>query len=90
MSNLPGKISQNSFFNFLQILLKQLLAFGLSVIVARNLDPKEFGIYSLVLWILTFSLFGANLGFPNSMQKYTSEYLGKKTKSPFPRLIVIS
>jgi O-antigen/teichoic acid export membrane protein len=81
MSNLPSKIGQNSFFNFLQILLRQLLAFGLSVIVARSLDPKEFGIYSLILWILTFSLFGVNLGFPNSMQKYTSEYLGRKDKS---------
>jgi len=81
MSNLPSKISQNSFFNFLQIFLRQLLAFGLSVIVARNLEPREFGIYSLILWILTFSLFGANLGFPNSMQKYTSEYLGRKDKN---------
>jgi O-antigen/teichoic acid export membrane protein len=81
MSNLPSKISQNSFFNLLQILLRQLLAFGLSVIVARSLDPKEFGIYSLILWILTFSLFGVNLGFPSSMQKYTSEYLGRKDKN---------
>jgi O-antigen/teichoic acid export membrane protein len=86
MSNLPSKISQNAFFNFLQILLRQLLAFGLSVIVARNLDPQEFGIYSLVLWILTFALFGVNLGFPNSMQKYTSEYLGRKDKGSLDAL----
>jgi O-antigen/teichoic acid export membrane protein len=81
MTSLPSRISQNAFFNFLQILLRQLLAFGLSVIVARNLNPKEFGIYSLILWVLTFSLFGVNLGFPNSMQKYTSEYLGRKDKN---------
>lgn len=81
MSNLPSKISQNGFFNFVQLILRQLSAFGLSVIVARNLDPKEFGIYSLILWILTFSLFGVNLGFPNTMQKYTSEYLGRKDKN---------
>lgn len=81
MNSLSGKISQNASFNFLQISVRQVLAFGLSVIVARNLEPKEFGVYSLIVWIMSFSLFGVNLGFPNSMQKYTSEYLGRKDKN---------
>lgn len=72
------KITRDTFFNIIHIFLKIVTGLILSVLITRFLDPKDFGCYTLLLSIMTTAALVINLGFPNTVVKYVSEYRGRK------------
>ncbi len=79
--SLQKKIARNATYNFLVKAVGLAFGFAASVIVARFLGPENYGIYSLVIWLLGTIGLLVNLGIPTTITKYVSEYVGRKDLS---------
>lgn len=71
------KVAKGTLFNFITTLTKWLRAIVISVVVARMLGPSEFGLYTLIIWVILISGMFVNLGFTTTTAKYVSEYKGR-------------
>ena len=72
------KIAKNAFYNLIIKVIAGVFAFVASVVAARFLGPDKYGVYSLVMWFLSFAGLLVNLGLPTTITKYVSEYWGRK------------
>lgn len=71
------RVLRNTFFNLNAILIDGLFAFAFSIVAARCLGPQQYGVYGLLLWFCGFVGTFVNLGIPNTVAKFVSEYQGR-------------
>lgn len=81
------KIVQNTFLNLIAIFLGSVFAFAFSIIAARLLGPEQYGVYGLALWFFGCVLTFVNLGIPNAIAKFVSEYQGRGEQEVIRRLV---
>ncbi|MDD5008079.1 MAG: flippase [Syntrophorhabdaceae bacterium] len=84
---LAKKIAKGTLFSLITTLTKWLRAIVISVIVARILGPGDYGVYTLVIWVLLISGTFVNLGFTTTTAKYISEYRGKSDEGSVVSII---
>lgn len=75
------EIFKNTFQNFLASIINRVGGLIFTILIARLLDPKLFGVYSLTLTIVLLILTFSDLGLAQTMIRYVSYALGKKNKA---------
>jgi len=78
--NLSNVVIKGSAYNFLSLLASKFGGLIFTVILARMLLPELFGIYALVLSIVTVILTFTDLGIDNTFVRYISDSVGKGKK----------
>lgn len=78
--NLSNVAIKGSAYNFLSLLASKFGGLVFTVILARMLLPELFGIYALVLSIVTVILAFTDLGIDNTFVRYISDSIGKGNK----------
>ena len=79
--NLSNIVIKNSGYMFLSNLILKFGGLIFTIIIARILLPELFGIYSLVLSIITIFIVFANLGIDDTLLRYSSLFIGKNNIS---------
>jgi len=77
---LKKRLVKNSFWNFITLLVNRIGALIFTVLLARFLLPKGFGIYSIVLSTSMIFYTFADLGVNQALLKYVSSSLAKDKK----------
>ncbi len=72
---------KNSTYNFIETFICRFGGLAFSIILARILLPELFGLYSLVLSLLSIVIIFTDLGMGKTLVRYVSEALGKKDRS---------
>jgi O-antigen/teichoic acid export membrane protein len=67
----------SSALNFGDEAISLLAALSVSVLLARTLGPAQFGVYALVMAILSVSYVFAQVGIPSTVRRYVAELDGK-------------
>src|SRR3989344_7084945 len=70
-------LAQSSVIVFIGIALSKLLTYLYRVIIARELGPEIYGLFSLALVVSSFFVMAASLGLPDGALRYLSFYRGK-------------
>ncbi len=76
-SNPMRLLAQSSIIVFIGIALSKLLTYLYRVIIARELGPEIYGLFSLALVVSSFFVMAASLGLPDGALRYLSFYRGK-------------
>lgn len=76
--SLSTETAKNSVYNITSTLIMRISGLFITIILARFLLPELFGIYSLILSIITISLVFTDLGLNNTTIRYVSFFIGKK------------
>ena len=77
-SNNPMRLlAQSSVIVFIGIVLSKILTYLYRVIIARELGPEIYGLFSLALVVSSFFVMAASLGLPDGALRYLSFYRGK-------------
>lgn len=77
MKGTADRIVTGAAFSFMATLTKWLRAIIVSIIIARMLGPEQYGVYTLVVWVMLVAGMFVNLGFTTTTSKYLSEFKGK-------------
>ena len=80
MDNLKEQIAVGSFWNFLMVLVARIGGLIFTILLARFLQPQNFGIYNLALSIALILLVSIDTGINQSILRYVSEAIGKGEK----------
>lgn len=80
-------ITENFIYNGLNSICTFITGVVLSIILARLLGPADYGSYNLIVWVLGVVSLIALMGFPNSVEKYVSEYDGRQDKDALRKII---
>jgi len=78
--NLSKVAIKGSAYNLLSLLVLKFGGLIFTIIIARMLLPELFGVYALVLSIVTVILTFAELGIDNTFLRYLSDSVGKRNK----------
>lgn len=70
-------LARSSALNFADGAISLTAALAVSVILARNLGPERFGLYALVMALVSFAYVFAQLGIPATVCRYVAELDGK-------------
>src|SRR3989338_1315657 len=77
-SNNPMRLlAQSSVIVFIGIVLSKILTYLYRVIIAPELGPEIYGLFSLALVVSSFFVMAASLGLPDGALSYLSFYRGK-------------
>lgn len=79
--SLTEQTMKNSFYNMTGTIVSRMGGLILTVILARFLLPELFGIYSLVLSIITIAGTFTDLGMGKTLVRYVSDALGRGEKT---------
>jgi len=72
--------AKNSIYTFAAIFISKIGGLIFTIIIARLLLPELFGIYALVLSIVTIAITFTDLGIDSTFVRYVADALGKKDK----------
>lgn len=62
---------------FIMSILDAIVAYISRIVMARNLTPEEYGLFTAVFTFITFFLFFRDLGMGHALSKYIPEYIVK-------------
>jgi len=80
-------VTKNFIYNGINTAVTIVVGIALSVIIARFLGPANYGVYSLLIWVLGVLSLISLMGFPFTIQKYVSEYDGRKEQDTIRKII---
>ncbi len=80
MKGTAARIVKGAVFSFVATLTKWLRAIVVSIVIARMLGPEQYGVYTLVVWVMLVAGMFVNLGFTTTTSKYLSEFKGKNAE----------
>lgn len=69
-------IFKNSVWNVILFVSYGVTGLSTSILVARYLGPEMMGEYSFVIWLIGILITFVGLGFPNTITKFISEFIG--------------
>ena len=76
VSGNTSRVAANSFWYGFDSLLGIVMAFGISIPMARILGPERLGYFNYIMWLTAMSGSLACLGIPATTGKYMAEFLG--------------
>ena len=79
--NIKQGILKNSFWNFTSKIIGKFGALIFTIIIARLLQPENYGIYTLAMSVALFFMEFSNLGVNKTLVRYISSSLGKKNNT---------
>jgi O-antigen/teichoic acid export membrane protein len=71
-------IAKNTLFNFITNASDLLINFGIGILLARFLGPEDYGVYSFLMWFLSFAQLFVNLGLGNMVIRFVAEAVGRQ------------
>lgn len=74
--NTRNSIVRNTLFSSVGIYTEYFLGMLTSIIIARHLGPSDFGIYSLVIWLVATGVVVTNSGVSSAVIKFVAELRG--------------
>ena len=80
-------ITENFIYNGVNAVLTFAIGIVLSVIIARFLGPAGYGAYNLIFWVLGIVSIISLMGFSNTVEKYVSEYDGRKDQDTIAGIV---
>ena len=83
-------IAKNSMFNFISNGTTIFAMLIISIVLARYLGTDKYGVYSLMMWLLTLSYLVANLGFPEMVKRFVAEARGQRKSRTVKGMIQLS
>lgn len=81
------RLIQNSFLSFFNNAMGMILGFGVSILTARMLGPEKYGIYNIILWLMSVVSIVIGMGLNFTITKFVSEYQGKKDNYSIGQII---
>lgn len=82
-----GQALRNTFFSSVTIYVEYLLGMLASILVARELEPAQFGRYSLIIWMAGIGLAFTNSGTATAMIKFVAELRGGHNENMIPTVV---
>jgi len=74
-------LRQGSLLNFADGAISLASALIVSVLLARTLHPTKFGLYALVMSIVSFAYLFARAGIPGTVRRYAAEFDGRDDRA---------
>ncbi|MCX7514601.1 polysaccharide biosynthesis C-terminal domain-containing protein [Frateuria hangzhouensis] len=74
--NAPASALRNTLFSSAGIYTEYVLGMLTSILIARHLGPQSFGIYSLVIWLVSVGMTMTNAGSASAAIKFVAEFRG--------------
>ncbi len=71
-------VAQSSVIVFIGIALSKILTYAYRLVIARELGPEIYGLFSLAIVVSSFFIMAASLGLPEGVLRYLSFYRGRK------------
>lgn len=82
MKNIPGKqLINNSFLILFNTGYMMIISWVISIWIARQLGPSDYGIFNLVLWLSSTVSWVLGMGLIHAITKFIAEYKGKNDNS---------
>ena len=78
MANYTKKAVKGAGITLIMSVLAAVIAYITRIVLARNLGPYEYGLFSSVLTVIIFLLFFRDLGLRQSLSKHIAEFKAKK------------
>ena len=78
MSSLSQKIFIGSIYNYMGQFGTAILSILTGIYIIRKLSVSDYGVYNLLVNLITMALFFTALGIPAILQRYTPEYYERK------------
>ena len=72
------EIFKNSIWNLILFASYGLTGVFTSILIARYLGPEMMGEYSFIIWLIGIMVVFVGIGFPNTITKFISEFIGSK------------
>ena len=69
---------RNTLFSSIGVYTEYILGMLVSILIARHLGPADFGIYSLVVWLVSCGVTLTNAGSTTTMIKFVAELRGSQ------------
>jgi O-antigen/teichoic acid export membrane protein len=85
--SVAGTIAKNTLFNFITNASDLVINFGIGILLARFLGPEDYGIYSFLMWFISFAQLFVNLGLGNMVIRYLAEAIGRKDSQEINQLV---
>ena len=86
----PGRLLiKNSMFSLFNNLVSMIVAWGVSVWVARQLGPNNYGIFSLVLWFSGSVSWVLGMGLIHATTKFIAEARGQACEDATPIVLYV-
>ncbi|MBT4242085.1 flippase [archaeon] len=73
-------VAKSSFIVLIGLIFSKIMTYVYRIIIARELGPEVYGLFSLALMISTLFIALASLGLPEGLLRYISFYRGEKEK----------
>ncbi len=77
-AGVAGTIAKNTLFNFIASASDMVINFGIGILLARFLGPEDYGVYSFLMWFISFVQLFVNLGLGNMVIRYVAEAIGRQ------------
>jgi O-antigen/teichoic acid export membrane protein len=81
------RIIINAAYNLGGSVFTFIISIATSILIARQLGPQLFGVYSTLFWLLSTLASIISFGMPNALSKFVAEYSGKGEKETRSSLI---
>lgn len=88
MDTTGSRLIRNSLFSLFNSLFTMLTAWVISIWIARQLGPTNYGIFSLVLWLSGTVSWIIGMGLIHAVTKFIAEYQGKSDSGNHSRIII--
>lgn len=81
---------KSSFFVFLAVIISKLASYGYKIVIAKSFGPDVYGIFSLVVIVISIIASIATIGLNEGIIRYISYYRGKNKFNNISKLITKS
>ena len=85
--NARSETLRNTLFSSVGVYTEYLLGMLVSILIARHLGPADFGIYSLIVWLVACGVTLTNAGTTTTMIKFVAELRGSQKLEIVPSLM---
>jgi len=83
-----SRLIKNSLFTLFNSVFMMLTSWIISIWVARQLGPANYGVFSFILWLTGTISWIVGMGFIHAVTKFIAEYQGKGESSTYTPILV--
>jgi stage V sporulation protein B len=87
MDTTGSRLIRNSLFTLFNSLFMMLTSWVISIWIARQLGPTNYGIFSLVLWVTGTVTWVIGMGLIHAVTKFIAEFQGKNERHTYTPII---
>ncbi len=88
--SISSTIAKNAFFNWITAGADVAINFFVSIALARGLGAEDYGIYSFLMWFLSFLVLIVNLGLGEMAKRFIAEAVGAGSKDKVSKIVKLS